>query len=43
MGDKRCSSYAHDLSRFINGEISFKEIRDFFHRDTQLKKGSFLF
>ena len=34
-----CSSYTDDLSLFINGEISFEEIKDFFHQDTQTKEG----
>ena len=34
-----CSSYTDDLSLFINGEISFEEIKDFFHGDTQTKEG----
>ena len=39
MGDMGCSSYTDDLSLFINGEISFEEIKDFFHGDTQTKEG----
>ena len=39
IGDMGCSSYTDDLSLFINGEISFEEIKDFFHWDTQTKEG----
>jgi hypothetical protein len=32
-----CSSYTDDLSLFINGEISFEEIKGFINEDTSLK------
>jgi hypothetical protein len=37
--NKGSLNYSDDLDHLISEEISFEEIKDFFHGDTQTKEG----